>query len=81
MISQQKLNLEKICSNLGSPKSDLAQTKFEVRLDNEQAERDFFKLLVIASILNQSQSRVEKLSTKDANEMYLRAKKLENENL
>ena len=49
-------------------------TKFDLKLENSKAERDFFNLLFLCQVFNQPQFFMEKLKSKDPGEMYLRAK-------
>ena len=52
-----------------------AQTiKFDLRMPQKDAERDFFKICVISQIFNQPQFFMDKLKDKNPQEMYLRAK-------
>jgi hypothetical protein len=48
--------------------------KFDLKLDNSQAEKDFFKLIFLSQVFNQPQFSMDRLKNKDPNEMYRRAK-------
>ena len=49
-------------------------TKYDLKLENSKAERDFFALLFLCQVFNQPQFFMEKLKGKDPCEMYKRAK-------
>ena len=73
VISSSKLDID-ILDNSKDSSSSQNVTKFDLKLENCKAERDFFNLLFLCQVFNQPQFFMEKLKIKDPNEMYFRAK-------
>lgn len=56
------------------PENGGNQKDIQFKIDNQQVEFDFFKILVLSVILEQPKFFIDKLISRDPFDMYLRAK-------